>query len=60
MPLTYSVDPDDVLGNNLTVRSNMNDAAELDELLGTVGALGFGIEDLDENPNAGDADKDDE
>ncbi len=47
VPLTYSADPDDLLGAPLTVRNNMNDVAELDELLGIVG--GIGLEDDDED-----------
>ncbi|MDR2196804.1 MAG: DNA-directed RNA polymerase subunit beta' [Coriobacteriales bacterium] len=44
-PLTYSVDPDDDrMGGSLTMRSNLNDAAELDQLLDSIG---MGIESAD-------------
>jgi DNA-directed RNA polymerase subunit beta' len=43
VPLTYSVDPDDeIMNGTLTLRTNHNDAAELDQLLDSIG---MGIED---------------
>ena len=38
VPLTYSVDPDDdVMGGSVDIRSNHDNASELDELLGQIG-----------------------
>ncbi|MDR1713762.1 MAG: DNA-directed RNA polymerase subunit beta' [Coriobacteriales bacterium] len=40
VPLTYSVDPDeDVEGGTLKIRANLNNPAELDELLGDLGLI---------------------
>ncbi|MDR3307825.1 MAG: DNA-directed RNA polymerase subunit beta' [Coriobacteriales bacterium] len=51
VPLTYSVDPDDeLLGTSLASRGALNNAADLDELLGTVGSYGFGEVNLKEEP----------
>jgi DNA-directed RNA polymerase subunit beta' len=57
VPLTYSVDPDEMIGSALPPRSNVRDREELDELLGSVGSYGFdiiegnGIDDLIGEPN---------
>jgi DNA-directed RNA polymerase subunit beta' len=51
-PLSYHADPDyDTLGSSMGLRQNMNDAAELDELLGTVGSLGFSEVDPEQDGN---------
>jgi DNA-directed RNA polymerase subunit beta' len=43
VPLMYSVDPDeDVMNGSLTMRSGLNDSAELDQLLDSIG---MGIEE---------------
>jgi DNA-directed RNA polymerase subunit beta' len=50
VPLSYSVDPDDDgLSDGLDEPNNGNDLSELDELLGSVASLGFGLEDLEES-----------
>ncbi|NLG10654.1 MAG: hypothetical protein GX562_03880, partial [Coriobacteriaceae bacterium] len=54
VPLTYSADPDDLLGAPLTVRNNINDVAELDELLGIVD--GFKLDDDEEDDDYDDED----
>jgi len=57
VPLTYSVDPDDdILGSGLPIRSNKNDADDLDELLGQ---MGLGIENS-ESLSDGDFEDEDE
>ncbi|MDR3315710.1 MAG: DNA-directed RNA polymerase subunit beta' [Coriobacteriales bacterium] len=47
VPLTYSVGPDDpAISGILPTRANLNDVAELDELLGSIG---FVTEDVEKN-----------
>ncbi|MDR2105872.1 MAG: hypothetical protein LBP24_00485, partial [Coriobacteriales bacterium] len=58
VPQSYSANPDDdVIGSTLQVRTNHNDASELDELLGQIG---LGIEEIGEGAGsaAGDEDAD--
>ena len=48
VPLSYSVDPDEMIGGTLTVRSGQNDAEELDNLLGTIDFKSGGTIDDDD------------
>jgi len=54
VPLTYSVDPDDEPGapGKLVAHINANDPKELDELLNSIGVMGFSEVDTKADPSA--------
>ncbi|MDR2714708.1 MAG: DNA-directed RNA polymerase subunit beta' [Coriobacteriales bacterium] len=51
VPLSYSADPNEEEGR-LMIHANVNDPAELDELLGSMEALGFSEVDIAEDASA--------